>query len=148
MTWEVPSQLVSERSPSLQILWSISKTLFKYLSKKISFILTLRLSRNSHLVRPGNRVQYIGSGINEDWFCNHWVMHASCLKTILINLPLLWRYAAYEENRTQVHWTYCRASSSVGSKTWCNALNLGVEFFLLFSHQIQALPFPFPFSPR
>jgi hypothetical protein len=30
----------------------------------------------------------------------------------------------------------------------CNALNLGVEFFLLFSHQIQVLPFPFPFSPR
>jgi hypothetical protein len=31
----------------------------------------------------------------------------------------------------------------------CNALNLGVEFFLLFSHQIQALLFPFPlfFSP-
>jgi hypothetical protein len=26
---------------------------------------------------------------------------------------------------------------------WCNALNLGVEFFLLFSHQIQALLFPF-----
>jgi hypothetical protein len=25
----------------------------------------------------------------------------------------------------------------------CNTLNLGVEFFLLFSHQIQALPFPF-----
>jgi hypothetical protein len=25
----------------------------------------------------------------------------------------------------------------------CNALNLGVEFFLLFSHQIQALPFSF-----
>jgi hypothetical protein len=25
----------------------------------------------------------------------------------------------------------------------CNALNLGVEFFLLFSHQIQALLFPF-----
>jgi hypothetical protein len=27
----------------------------------------------------------------------------------------------------------------------CNALNLGVEFFLLFSHQIQALLFPFSF---
>jgi hypothetical protein len=26
---------------------------------------------------------------------------------------------------------------------FCNALNLGVEFFLLFSHQIQALLFPF-----
>jgi hypothetical protein len=25
--------------------------------------------------------------------------------------------------------------------TGCNALNLGVEFFLLFSHQIQALLF-------
>jgi hypothetical protein len=30
----------------------------------------------------------------------------------------------------------------------CNALNLGVEFFLHFPHQIQALPFPFPFSPH
>jgi hypothetical protein len=30
----------------------------------------------------------------------------------------------------------------------CNALNLGVDFFLLFPHQIQALPFPFPFPPR
>jgi hypothetical protein len=27
----------------------------------------------------------------------------------------LWRYAAYEENRAQVHWTYWRASSSVGN---------------------------------
>jgi hypothetical protein len=30
----------------------------------------------------------------------------------------------------------------------CNALNLGVDFFLLFTRQIRALPFPFPFSPR
>jgi hypothetical protein len=30
----------------------------------------------------------------------------------------------------------------------CNALNLGVEFFLLFTHQIQVLlPFLFPFRP-
>jgi hypothetical protein len=28
----------------------------------------------------------------------------------------------------------------------CNALNLGVEFFLLFFHQIQALPFSFSHS--
>jgi hypothetical protein len=65
MTWEVLSQLVSERSPSLQILRSISKRIFKYLSKKYSFILTLPLSGSSHFIRPGNRVQYIGSGINE-----------------------------------------------------------------------------------
>jgi hypothetical protein len=32
------------------------------------------------------------------------------------------------------------AGSSIAE---CNALNLGVEFFLLFSHQIQALPFSF-----
>jgi hypothetical protein len=32
-------------------------------------------------------VQYIGNVINEGWFRNHWVMHASCLKTILINFP-------------------------------------------------------------
>jgi hypothetical protein len=87
MTWEVLSQLVSERSPSLQILSNISKRIFKYLSKKISFILPLPLSGSSHLVRAGNRVQYIGSGINEGSFRNHWVMHASCLKTILINFP-------------------------------------------------------------
>jgi hypothetical protein len=61
ITWEVPSQLVSERSPSLQILRSISKRNFNYLSKKFSFILTLSLSESSHLVRPGNIVQYIGS---------------------------------------------------------------------------------------
>jgi hypothetical protein len=60
MTWEVPSQLVSERSPSLQILQSISKRIFKYLSKKFYFILILPLSESSHPVRPGNRVQYIG----------------------------------------------------------------------------------------
>jgi hypothetical protein len=29
----------------------------------------------------------------------------------------------------------------------CNALNLGVEFFLLFSHQIQALPLFFFLVP-
>jgi hypothetical protein len=29
------------------------------------------------------------------------------------------------------------------AKAECNALNLGVEFFLLFSHQIQALLFSF-----
>jgi hypothetical protein len=57
MTWKVPSQLVSERSSSLQILRSI----FKYLSKKYSFLLTLPLSESSHLIRPGNRVQYIGN---------------------------------------------------------------------------------------
>jgi hypothetical protein len=34
----------------------------------------------------------------------------------------------------------CQAGKQVGS---CNALNLGVEFFLLFSHQIQALLFSF-----
>jgi hypothetical protein len=32
-------------------------------------------------------------------------------------------------------------------ETRCNALNLGVEFFLLFSHQIQALPFSFFLVP-
>jgi hypothetical protein len=32
-------------------------------------------------------VQYIGNGISKGWFRNHWVMHASCLKTILINFP-------------------------------------------------------------
>jgi hypothetical protein len=33
--------------------------------------------------------------------------------------------------------------SSLSGEALCNALNLGVEFFLLFSHQIQALLFPF-----
>jgi hypothetical protein len=36
----------------------------------------------------------------------------------------------------------------VGSMGLCNALNLGVEFFLLFTHQIQALlSFLFSFRP-
>jgi hypothetical protein len=35
-----------------------------------------------------------------------------------------------------------------GGDSSCNALNLGADFFLLFPHQIRALPFPFPFSPR
>jgi hypothetical protein len=39
-----------------------------------------------------------------------------------------------------------RACALQHGSSWdksCNALNLGVEFFLLFSHQIQALPFSF-----
>jgi hypothetical protein len=32
---------------------------------------------------------------------------------------------------------------SLRTQRSCNALNLGVEFFLLFSHQIQALLFSF-----
>jgi hypothetical protein len=32
--------------------------------------------------------------------------------------------------------------------TVCNAPNFGVEFFLFFTRQIRALPFPFSFSPR
>jgi hypothetical protein len=38
---------------------------FQILIQKNSYILTLSLSESSHLVRPGNRVQYIGSGIDE-----------------------------------------------------------------------------------
>jgi hypothetical protein len=43
----------------------------------------------------------------------------------------------------------CRAARGGVPCRSCNALNLGVEFFLLFSHQIQALLFPFSlfFSP-
>jgi hypothetical protein len=37
----------------------------------------------------------------------------------------------------------CICYGSQGQYDICNALNLGVEFFLLFSHQIQALPFSF-----
>jgi hypothetical protein len=40
------------------------KNNFQILIQEI-FFLTLPLSGSSHLVRPGNRVQYIGSGINE-----------------------------------------------------------------------------------
>ena len=39
-------------------------------------------------------------------------------------------------------------SHKMRSHLFCNALNLGVDFFHLFPHQIQALPFPFPFPPR
>jgi hypothetical protein len=35
--------------------------------------------------------------------------------------------------------------SSRDPELHCNALNLGVEFFLLFPHQIRALPFSFHF---
>jgi hypothetical protein len=42
------------------------KRIFKYLSKKYSFILTLPLSGSSYPVRPGNRVQYIGSWESRD----------------------------------------------------------------------------------
>jgi hypothetical protein len=41
--WEVPSQLVAERSPSLRTLLSASKD-FKILTLKYSFILILPLS--------------------------------------------------------------------------------------------------------
>jgi hypothetical protein len=58
---------------------------FQYLSKKISFILTLPLSGSTHLVIPGNRVQYIGAW--ESTKVDSVIMHASCLKTILINFP-------------------------------------------------------------
>jgi hypothetical protein len=50
---------------------------FQYLSKKISF--------NTHLVIPGNRVQYIGGW--ESTKVDSVIMHASCLKTTLINFP-------------------------------------------------------------
>jgi hypothetical protein len=36
-----------------------------------------------------------------------------------------------------------RRTGRLGAAPGCNALNLGVEFFLLFSHQIQVLPFSF-----
>jgi hypothetical protein len=58
---------------------------FEYLSKKIYFILTLPLSRSTHLVIPGNRVQYIGGW--ESTRVDSVIMHASCLKIILINFP-------------------------------------------------------------
>jgi hypothetical protein len=40
-------------------------------------------------------------------------------------------------------WMLGWLSNGVDDDRRCNALNLGVEFFLLFSHQIQALPFSF-----
>jgi hypothetical protein len=58
---------------------------FQYLSKKISFFLTLPLSGSTHLVIPGNRVQYIGGW--ESTKVDSIIIHASCLKTILINFP-------------------------------------------------------------
>jgi hypothetical protein len=40
-----------------------------------------------------------------------------------------------------------RVPTDAGTWGLCNALNLGVEFFLLFTHQIQALLFFFRFAP-
>jgi hypothetical protein len=45
----------------------------------------LPLSGSAHLVRPGNRVQYIGGW--ESTKVDYVITHASCLKTILINFP-------------------------------------------------------------
>jgi hypothetical protein len=47
-----------------------------------------------------------------------------------------------EEIAWKAQYKNTNKSGSAGGQT-CNALNLGVEFFLLFSHQIQALPFSF-----
>jgi hypothetical protein len=58
---------------------------FQYLSKKISFILTLPLSRNTLLVRLGNGVQYIGGWGSTK--VDSVIMHASWLKIMLINFP-------------------------------------------------------------
>jgi hypothetical protein len=58
---------------------------FQYLSKKSSFILILSLCGSTHLVILGNRVQYIGGW--ESTKVDSVIMHASCLKTILINFP-------------------------------------------------------------
>jgi hypothetical protein len=53
---------------------------------------------STHLIRPGNRVQCIGGC--ESTKVDSVIMHASCLKTILIKFSPLWRYAAtHEENR-------------------------------------------------
>jgi hypothetical protein len=54
-----------------------------------------------------------------------------------------------ESRESVVHQLVVKGINQTSQKALlCNTLNLGVEFFLLFSHQIQALPFPFPFSPR
>ena len=50
-----------------------------------NFFLTLPLSGSAHLVRPGNRVQYIGGW--ESTKVDSVIMHASCFKTILISFP-------------------------------------------------------------
>jgi hypothetical protein len=81
---------------SLDIMKHFKKN-FQILIHKIFFILTLPLSRSAHLVRLGNRVQFIGGW--ESTKVDSVIMHASCLKTMLINFSPLWRYATYEENR-------------------------------------------------
>jgi hypothetical protein len=63
---------------SSDIMKHFKKEILNTYPRKISFILPLSLSKSSHPARPGNWVQYIGSGINEGWFRNHWVMHTSC----------------------------------------------------------------------
>jgi hypothetical protein len=48
-----------------------------------------------------------------------------------------------------LHMALCgrRELNRIYHRLVCNALNLGVEFFLLFSHQIQALPLSFFLVP-
>ena len=60
---------------------------FQILIQFFSFNLTLSLSGSTHLVRPGNRVENIGGW--ESMKVDSVIMHASCLKTILINFPLM-----------------------------------------------------------
>jgi hypothetical protein len=58
---------------------------FQILIQFFSFNLTLSLSGSTHLVRPGNGVQYIGGWGSTK--VDSVIMHASCLKIILINFP-------------------------------------------------------------
>jgi hypothetical protein len=45
----------------------------------------------------------------------------------------------YSPHHKYSRWTESSSFLSTGAPDSCNALNLGVEFFLLFTHQIQAL---------
>jgi hypothetical protein len=62
--WEVPSQLVSERSPSLQILCRTSKEFSTTYLRNILSFLPYHFLVVSYLVELGNRVQYIGSWVS------------------------------------------------------------------------------------
>jgi ribonuclease HI len=56
------------------------------------------------------------------------------------------RLMVYEDSLvviSQINKEWDCSNDSMGKYCTCNALNLGVEFFILFSHQIQALLFPF-----
>jgi hypothetical protein len=81
---------------SLDIMRHFKKN-FQILIQENFFRSHLATFWSTHPIRPGNRVQCIGGW--ESMKVDSIIMHASCLKTILMKFSPLCRYAAtHEEN--------------------------------------------------